>query len=100
MFQFSIDRGNNKGKGREEKMRQCIFYTKCTTVHKCRPASDSALGLYTHSWAGTMGRAGAKKLNMRILQQLWLYHLASNPLYCVVLDRLRENNENRYDLGC
>lgn len=53
-----------------------------------------------HSWAGTMGRAGAKKLNMRILQQLWLYHLASNPLYCVVLDRLRGNNENRYDLGC
>lgn len=81
MFQFSIDQGNNEGKGREVKMRQCIFYTDaplCTSagLHLSLPWG------YTHRWTGTMGLAeGKKKLNMRIIQQLWLYHLASNMLY-------------------
>lgn len=80
-------------------MRQCIFYTNaplCTSagLHLSLPWG------YTHRWTGTIGLAEAKKLNMRITQQLRLYHLASNPLYCIVLGCLRGNTENQYDLGC
>lgn len=95
MFQFSIDQGNKEVKGGQEKPS---LYTKRIAVHKC--LCLSALRLHTRSCSRTRGLSEVKKANMRIIQQPWLYQLASNPLGCLILDCLGGNNESRYDLGC
>lgn len=95
MFQFSIDQGNKEVKGRQEEMS---LYAKHIAVNKY--LCLTALWLHTRSCSSTRGLSEVKKVNMRIIQQPWLYWLASNPLGCLILDCLGGNNESRYVLGC